>query len=660
MTISGSLANVDAALATLKYTGTQASPGSDTITITVNDQDAIGIGGTKTGSATIAVIPPPVITGPAGGGTVSTNTPTVSGTAEPGSTVTVYDGPTVVGTATTDSSGHWSVATNPLGGGTNTLTTTETNSQGITSAPSGGTQITVAGNPLPTPTTPTTSVLTGANVPLQGTGGIPGATVQVLDNGTVIGTATVTASGAWSYTAPLPAGSDAITVRQVDSNGDVGPVSAPLAITAYTVTAPVISGPVNGGTVSTSTPFVTGTAQPGSVVKVYDGGVLVGTTTATASGAWSLTTSALANGTNVLTTTATNPENVTSLTSGATAITVAGNPPPLPTTVGGSVVSSTIVPLSGVGGIPGATINVMDAGIVIGHTTVAANGSWSLTETLTPGNHQITIQQIDPNGDAGPISAIMPLSVQLPPPPPVVVPVIAAPAPAPAPVPVAEAPVAPVTVIATAVADTTASFTQGGQGNTAPKAAPVTASGFQVEVSAPPVNAVADGALFVAKGIPSLITESNVVSFTVPMDAFGHTSTDAGIQLAAKLTSGQPLPSWVTFDSVHGTFVGEAPAGFTGSLSVVVVARDNGGHEVSTTFKIQVGGGTAVKQGQPVAPGEGAAKAPAPGQRSGDVAPNHHGKLIRLSQQHFDRMAGKPSFTQQLKMAARNAAIRFG
>ena len=535
-------------------------------------------------------------------------------------------------------------------------------------------------------------MLTGSNVSFTGGGGIPGATVDVMDNGTIVGTTTVDVSGNWSYTTTLTTGNQAISVKQVDANGDVGPTSAPLAMTAYAVTTPTMSGPAGGGTVSTNTPTVSGSADAGSTVKLYDGTTLVGTTSADSSGHWSVTTSALTNGVNTLSATATNAQNVTSLVSGHTTITVAGQALAAPTYAGGSVISTTTVPLQGSGGIPGATVAVMDNGSPIGTATVTPAGSWSLTTTLAPGGHELTVRQIDSNGNVGPVSAVMPLSVQLPPPPRLpppptleqpqlpptpVAPTPVAPTPAPAepvilpplpteppplpPTPVAPTPVAPtpapaepviaavlpVTVISAAVSEKTSSS----QNGTTSVANVTSGGGFQVSLSsAQPANAVSDGSLFVAKGIPSLISQSSLITFTVPVDAFGHNDASASIQLSAKLSDGSPLPKWLRFDSSRGTFVGQIPDDSQGAMAVIVTARDNAGHTVSTTFRIEVGRGDGA-QSSPAKP------LPAGG--ASDTKPLTHGDTNKQSLRHTNHPVGKLAFTQQLKMAARNAAIRF-
>jgi len=93
----------------------------------------------------------PAITSPTGGATVTTNTPTISGTAEAGSTITLSSGVatlTVVGTTTADAAGNWTLTSSALVNGTHTLTVTATDASGNVSVVSAGVTITVAGNAL--------------------------------------------------------------------------------------------------------------------------------------------------------------------------------------------------------------------------------------------------------------------------------------------------------------------------------------------------------------------------------------------------------------------------------------------------------------------------------------------------------------------------------
>ncbi|MDE4832399.1 Ig-like domain-containing protein, partial [Klebsiella pneumoniae] len=73
-------------------------------------------------------------TGPlTSGGLTNDATPALSGTAEAGATVTIYDGSTVLGTVVADEDGHWRFTPDPLGEGEHRLSTTVTDVAGNTS-----------------------------------------------------------------------------------------------------------------------------------------------------------------------------------------------------------------------------------------------------------------------------------------------------------------------------------------------------------------------------------------------------------------------------------------------------------------------------------------------------------------------------------------------
>ena len=61
------------------------------------------------------------------------NSITLTGTAEANTTLTIYDGPTVLGTTTASASGMWSYTTGPLGSGAQVFTATATDAAGNTS-----------------------------------------------------------------------------------------------------------------------------------------------------------------------------------------------------------------------------------------------------------------------------------------------------------------------------------------------------------------------------------------------------------------------------------------------------------------------------------------------------------------------------------------------
>jgi FlaG/FlaF family flagellin (archaellin) len=83
---------------------------------------------------------------------VNTNQVKLSGTAEANSTVTVYDGNAEVGMGTTNSAGAWSITTNALSTGSQTLTAKAADAAGNVSSASQSVISTISA-PTPVPTT---------------------------------------------------------------------------------------------------------------------------------------------------------------------------------------------------------------------------------------------------------------------------------------------------------------------------------------------------------------------------------------------------------------------------------------------------------------------------------------------------------------------------
>ncbi|HEF4745780.1 TPA: hypothetical protein SAO08_005703, partial [Burkholderia multivorans] len=87
------------------------------------------------------------------GGSTDDTTPTLSGTAEAGSTINVYDGTALLGTTTADASGNWTFTpATALGEGAHSLTVTATDSSGNVSVPSAAFNLTVDTTAPATPT----------------------------------------------------------------------------------------------------------------------------------------------------------------------------------------------------------------------------------------------------------------------------------------------------------------------------------------------------------------------------------------------------------------------------------------------------------------------------------------------------------------------------
>lgn len=151
------------------------------------------------------------------GDTTDDTRPLLQGTAPADTVITVYDGTTLLGTATLNGSGGWSFTpVTPLTDGPHSLTVHATDAAGNTtiSTPFELTVDTVAPatpdipaitvNPDGTATPLNPGEITRDTTPtLSGTGN-PGDTVTIYDSGVKIGDAVVDNTGNWTWTPPSP------------------------------------------------------------------------------------------------------------------------------------------------------------------------------------------------------------------------------------------------------------------------------------------------------------------------------------------------------------------------------------------------------------------------------------------------------------------------
>ena len=146
--------------------------------------------------------------GTVGDGITNDNTLTLTGTAEANSTVKVFDGATLLGTATANGSGAWSFTTGTLSNAAHSFTATATDAAGNTGVASAALAVTVDTTAPVAPSIASFSTDSGtvgdgitndATLTLTGTAEA-NSTVKVYDGATLLGTATANGSGAWSYT----------------------------------------------------------------------------------------------------------------------------------------------------------------------------------------------------------------------------------------------------------------------------------------------------------------------------------------------------------------------------------------------------------------------------------------------------------------------------
>ena len=143
---------------------------------------------------------------------------TLSGTAQAGATVEVFDGATSFGTATASIAGAWSRIVTVPADGAYLFTAKARNLAG--SSPSSALRVIQIDTRAPA-----APAITGIISPftLVGTAEA-GTTVELFENGQSRGTVSA-ANGTWSR--PLSAGAGSFTARTTDFAGNQSPVSAP-------------------------------------------------------------------------------------------------------------------------------------------------------------------------------------------------------------------------------------------------------------------------------------------------------------------------------------------------------------------------------------------------------------------------------------------------
>ncbi|WP_326605270.1 Ig-like domain-containing protein [Streptomyces sp. NBC_01800] len=246
-----------------------------------------------------------------------------------------------------------------------------------------------------------------------GTGEV-GSKVAVTDAGGTVCTATVDTSGKWACTpgTALADGKHTITSTATDEAGNTSQ-GRPITIVIDTKppAAPVITAPVDGGTLGDSTPDFVGTGEVGSKVAVTDAGSTVCTATVDTSGKWACTPgTALADGKHTITSTAT--DEAGNISQGRPITIVIDTKPPAAPVItapgdGGTLGDST-PDFVGTGEV-GSKVAVTDAGSTVCTATVDTSGKWACTPgtALVEGEHTITATATDGAGNTsqgGPIT----------------------------------------------------------------------------------------------------------------------------------------------------------------------------------------------------------------------------------------------------------------
>ncbi|WP_375311168.1 Ig-like domain-containing protein [Bradyrhizobium sp. A5] len=226
-----------------------------------------------------------------GDGITNDNTLVLSGTASAGNSVKIYDGTTLLGSATANSSGNWTYTTSTLANGKHSFSASATSSSG-TSALSKTLAVTVDTVAPAAPAIVSSSPKAGQSSVLTLTGNAEAnSKVNVYDGKTLLGSATANGSGAWTLTtAALSTGTHQLTATASDAAGNnsvtsssfnatiKAPTSTP-AVTSVTASgAGILSGTGNlgaGKTVTLAVKLSEAVTVTGGTptLKLNDGGI---------------------------------------------------------------------------------------------------------------------------------------------------------------------------------------------------------------------------------------------------------------------------------------------------------------------------------------------------------------------------------------------------
>jgi len=337
----------------------------------------------------------------------------LTGVADAGVTVLVYDGTTQLGTTIADSNGAWSYTLGRLLDGTHRLTAVASDAGGHLSSASEALVFKVDTRPPSQPGSLADAAISkgfvnGAHNTIDQalTGKTDaGAWVTVFDGDTQLGTVKAGATGAWSFTlGQLSEGAHKLAATATDAAGNASARSDILAFAVDTVApgAPtnladskIVAGYVNAAH-DTADQALTGKAQAYAFVSLYDGAAKLGQVQASETGDWSYTLGKLADGDHSLTATATDKAGNIGPASAALAFTVdtqtlvtiehvaqyPGAPPGLIEFVGDSE--------------PGASVTLSDGAKKLITTVADENGLWDVNVLhVADGTHTLIATATD-------------------------------------------------------------------------------------------------------------------------------------------------------------------------------------------------------------------------------------------------------------------------
>lgn len=366
--------------------------------------------------------------------------PIFTGVAEPGSSVNVLSGATVVCTTIADANGHFvcPIASAVSGPYPRTVSydATATDSFGNVSQVSNTISVKIDPSQPPAPalttiddrSTSSGTVDTPNHLSLYAGNGVGGDTITVSVDGTAVCSIVVQSNGTWACpdtATAIASGSHTVTAVQSRSGTPpvTGPATAPITLIVddHVPAAPVITLSTPASPSGIANPTISGTGEAGDVVTlVNQANDILCTTTVNSSGNWSCAVSE-PDGNYLLRARQTSAAQITSAFSTPFPLTI--------DTTGAPIIKSPSAatknkrpPIGGTApsAAPGDTVNVYIAGSTTPLCTATINSdhNWECTPTSDLPEGQVTVQAQTqgPSGSLSPMSASFVLTTDYTPP----------------------------------------------------------------------------------------------------------------------------------------------------------------------------------------------------------------------------------------------------
>lgn len=381
------------------------------VTVTARATDTAGNTGVASPGRTVIVDTTapaaPVITNPANAAVVAPG-PSISGTAEAGATVLVFENSTQLCNTTANASGQWSCATT-LGIGSHTVTARQLDLANNAGPLSAGRTFSVDNVPTVQLNTPgAINVANATAFPVSGTCTTSAGLVTVKVGSLPAATTNCT-GGTFSRTENASSLTDStvivITASQTNATG-TGTDTRNTVKDTVAPTTPAVTTPTEMAFINTTTPTFTGTGEPGSTVVVSRGGVELCRTQVPVTGQWACTSTALVPGQVQVTVRATDAAENQSAVSPTRTFTIDVSAPSEPVIVAPGQ-NAQVAPLPALSGSaePFAQVNVFEGTALVCSVTADATGNWTCATTLATGPHTVVARQVDRAGNVSNDSA---------------------------------------------------------------------------------------------------------------------------------------------------------------------------------------------------------------------------------------------------------------